>query len=261
MKLKGSPLKEIILKNKLKRLDIILVRSKRGVFPWLIRFGTKSYWNHVAAIFVIRNIDKGFDNTFIIESSTAGVDIHNFYDEYLAQPHKYDIGIKRINAKWLNNDKNGLVIRKLIRGQLLNAIDADYDYNLLARIGKNILKNFILFNKLIYKGIRKYNVKSIKFHKNIPSKYICSGYIQHTIYKVVKDLIKKKKYGLKEKHLDDIIFNPFFKKSDDEEILLSTTPADFANSDKLDWKYIVKDGVVYEIKNKKEVEKILKRKS
>jgi len=258
MKLQKSPLRALILENRLKRLDIVLVRSKYGIVQKLIRFGTKSYWNHIAIIFVIRNVDKGFNNTFIIESSTGGIDIHNFYDEYLAHPYKYDIGIKRIHAKWLNNDKNGLKIRKLIRGHLLNAIDSDYDYNLLIRIGKNILKNLIFLNRLIYNGIYGYKVKKLKYHKNIPAKYICSGYVQYSIFQVISELLQKKKYGIKEKNLNDIIFNPIFDiKKDNKRLLLSTTPADFANSNKLDWKYIVKNGTVYKIKNNKEAEEIL----
>lgn len=256
-KLKGTPLNEIIIKNNLKRCDIVLIRSKKGIIPKLIRFGMKSYWNHIALIFVIRNIDKGFNNTFIIESSTGGIDIHNFYDEYLAHPKKYDIGIKRFNASWLNNNKKGLEIRKLIRGSLLNAIDCDYDYNLLLRIGKNLLNNLIFIQKLIYNGIKKYKIKPVKFNKNISSKYICSGYVQNSIYTVINNLIKKKKYNLGEKHLNDIIFNPLFKKYNDPSLLLSTTPADFANSDKLNWLYIIKNGKAYKINNNSEVKKIL----
>lgn len=43
-----------------------------------------------------------------------------------------------------------------------------------------------------------------------------------------------------------------------ENELLSTTPADLANSDKLTWKYIIKDGVVWEVSSKDEVNSILK---
>ena len=42
-----------------------------------------------------------------------------------------------------------------------------------------------------------------------------------------------------------------------EDDLLSTTPADIANSDKLQWKYIIKNGDVFEVSSKEEVDSIL----
>jgi hypothetical protein len=44
------------------------------------------------------------------------------------------------------------------------------------------------------------------------------------------------------------------------DILLSTTPADIANCDKLSWKYLVKDGKFYEVSSKEEVDAIIKPK-
>ena len=57
--------------------------------------------------------------------------------------------------------------------------------------------------------------------------------------------------------LKDIIFNPRLVEPITQHDLLSTTPADLARSDKLSWKYVVKDGVVWEVSNEEEVSSIL----
>ncbi len=57
--------------------------------------------------------------------------------------------------------------------------------------------------------------------------------------------------------LQDVIFNPEVGHDDGEEVLLSTTPADLANSDKLTWKYIVKDGDVWEVNGQDDVDSVL----
>ncbi|MDD5065749.1 MAG: hypothetical protein PHF84_01755 [bacterium] len=257
MKLKGNAEQEIVLKDELDILDIILVHTKRSFFPWLIRFGTRSYWNHVAAVFLIRNKDKGFNNSFIIESATGGVDIHNILDEYFLEPRKYDIGIKRIRAGWLKNRKDGLRIRKLVRGHLLDLIDADYDYGLLLRITRNILDNILFFQRMFFDGIRRYGVAPLKHHKHVPSRYICSGYVQYTLYQTIKSLLKRKKSGIKKVNITDILFNRLFREKEEVNLLLSTTPEDFSSSDRLEWRYIVRNGTVHRINKDEEVKMIL----
>ena len=66
--LEGSAMANIVEAGKLKRVDVIVTRSKGSLLSWLIRFGTGSYWNHALMTYVIRNPDQGYDTTFIIES-------------------------------------------------------------------------------------------------------------------------------------------------------------------------------------------------
>ena len=42
------------------------------------------------------------------------------------------------------------------------------------------------------------------------------------------------------------------------ERLLSTKPADLANSDRLAWKYVIKNGKVWEVSGKEEVDTIVR---
>ncbi len=59
--------------------------------------------------------------------------------------------------------------------------------------------------------------------------------------------------------LGDVIFNPELNHEASEDVFLSTTSPDLANSEKLSWKYIVKEGVVWEVAREDEVDPILKK--
>ena len=47
--------------------------------------------------------------------------------------------------------------------------------------------------------------------------------------------------------LDDVVFNPRVEQEPTPFELLTTTPADLANCDKLSWKYVIKNGVMKEV--------------
>ena len=57
--------------------------------------------------------------------------------------------------------------------------------------------------------------------------------------------------------LKDVIFNPLLVELITQHDLLSTTPADLAGSDNLSWKYVIKDGAVWEVSSEEEVSAIL----
>jgi hypothetical protein len=60
----------------LKRCDVVLC-SGRSVFSRLIKWATKSVFSHAALVFLIPDKQQGFDNTFILESNSKGVDLTN----------------------------------------------------------------------------------------------------------------------------------------------------------------------------------------
>ena len=87
--------------------------------------------------------------------------------------------------------------------------------------------------------------------------YICSGFVQWAYYRGVGKMLEEASDTTKEK-LQDVIFNPELSHEDSEDVLLSTTPADLANSDKLVWKHIIKDGAVWEVGSESDVNFVLK---
>lgn len=262
-RLTEEAMSELVAKGKLKRADILVTRSKGSLVGWLIRFGTGSYWNHAAMVYVIRNPELGYDNTFIIESGGAGIDIHNI-GHYFEHPKKYDVGIKRLEKDWFQNDREdgGLRFQRRVRGFALDEIDDRYDHRLILGIARKILRQLILaaiFPWLRRKEPAQRRARIPKIAQRLDiNAYICSGFVQWAYYLGVGKVLGENGETNGQK-LQDVIFNPEVGRDDSEEALLSTTPADLANSDKLTWKYIVKDGVVWEASGQEDVDSILKQ--
>ncbi|MBI4333207.1 MAG: hypothetical protein HY673_18230 [Chloroflexi bacterium] len=256
-RLSGLAMKELVEGDKLKRVDILLTRSQGSLVGWLIRFGTRSYWNHAAMVYVIRDPKEGYSNTFIIESSGGGVDIHNI-SHYFERPKQHDVGIRRLETEWFQSGKTDFP--RKVRGLALQEIDDKYDYRRLVNIGRRILRQMIL--AFLFPWLR--TRPEAKRRARLPriarifgvNSYICSGFVQWAYYTTV--VRAQEKRNASEQMLRDVIFNPEILEAADEDTLLSTTPADIANCDRLRWKYIIKDGTVWEISNDRDVDDILR---
>ncbi len=258
-RLEGTPMEELVEGGKLKRADILVTRSKGSLLGRLIRFGTESYWNHALMIYVIKNTNLGYETTFIIESGGGGIDIHNIA-HYFERFKKYDIGIKRLEADWFQKDveERGLYCRRKVRGFALQEIDKKYDYRLIAGIGYRLIRQLILatlfMQRLFRKPLEQRRIRVGRIGRKVCA-YICSGFGQWSYYKAVEKLIDEGR--LDKSTIQEVILNPQLSGNITEDELLSTTPADLANSDKLTWKYIIKDGVVWEVSNQSEVNSVL----
>lgn len=254
--LSGGAMKALVEADKLKRVDILLTRSKGNLLGWLIRFGTKSYWNHAAMVYVIRNPQEGYNETYIIESGGAGIDIHNI-SHYFNRPDKCDVGIKRLDKDWF---QSGTVdFPRKVRGLALQEIDDKYNYRLILGIAQKVVRQLVIafvFPFLRFKSSDKRRSRRPRLAKLFKvNTYICSGFVQWSYFTTVTQQLEKS--GGNQGVLQDVIFNPEIRKDVDEELLLSTTPADIANSDCLSWKYIIKNGKVWEIANDADVKAIL----
>ena len=262
-KLPDGAMTELVERGRLRRADVILTHSKGSLLGCLIRFGTRSYWNHAALVYVIKNPQYGYDTTFIIESGGAGIDIHNI-GHYFQNTKKVDIGIKRLEEDWFQSDseEGGLRFRRKVRGFALSEIDDKYDHKLLIGIAKRMIRQLILafiFPLLRTKEPAKRRARIPGIAKKLDvNAYICSGFVQWAYYRGVGKVLEEDGDTTKIK-LQDVIFNPELSHEDNDDALLSTTPADLANSDKLSWKYIVKDGTVWEAGCEDDVDLILKK--
>ena len=118
----------------LQRADILLTRGS-GLQSRLIRWATRSHWNHVAVVFVLGDPasgqNHGYHSTFIIEAQAHGVDVHPI-DKYL-DDEKQDMAILR-----LPEDPVPTALRlgylKMVRGFALEEIDAGYGYSAIGGI-------------------------------------------------------------------------------------------------------------------------------
>ena len=263
-KLPDGAMAELVANGKLKRADILVTCSKGSLLGWLIRFGTKSYWNHAAMVYVIRSPELGYDSTFIIESGGGGIDIHNI-GHYFEHPKKYDVGIKRLEKDWFQNDRDdgGLRFRRRVRGFALEEIDDKYDHRLIVDIARKILRQLVL--AVIFFWLRRKDpskrrarVPGLAKKLNVNA-YICSGFVQWACYRGVGKVLGETGDTDVQK-LQDVIFNPEVRQDDSEDALLSTTPADLANSEKLSWKYLVINKKFHEVSSREQVDAIIKTK-
>lgn len=262
-KLNGTAMAELVEGDKLKRADILLTRSKGSLLGWLIRLGTGSYWNHALMIYTIRALHLGYDTTFIIESGGGGIDIHNIA-HYFKRPKKYDVGIKRLETEWFKDDSDtgGLRYRRKVRGFALQEIDDKYDYKLILGIARRILRQIILAFLFPWQRLKtpeERNVQVQRFLGFNVNAYICSGFVQWSYYQAVSRIVDED--GLDASRVREVIFNPRLTSEATESKLLSTTPADIANSNTLSWKYVIKHGVVWEVSSEKEVNEVLNPKA
>ena len=88
--------------------------------------------------------------------------------------------------------------------------------------------------------------------------YICSSFVQWAYYKAVSQIRDEDKSETPE--IQEIFFNPRFEGDVTSDEMLATRPADLARSDKLNWKYVIKDGDVWEVSSENDVNTILQTK-
>jgi hypothetical protein len=257
----GEGFSKIIEQNKLEVADIVVCHHKHSILSRLIMYGTKSFWSHAALIFVIRNENAGFDNSFVIESVRDGVEISNLRD-YLDDVDHYDVGIKRLEKTWFANAQEGLQIRETVRGRMLDSIKAKYDTHTIMDLAATIVGNMVFGTRVAFLGLEKAIKRTHRKNSLVPSRFICSGFVQYALYTTVRDLVLGTKVSLAE--LEAVNFNPGLRAYTPltelpMETLLATTPDNIARAESTTWKYLVKDGRVYEVSSQAEVDSITKQ--
>ena len=164
----------------LNRADIILTHGG-GLADRVIRWGTKSYWNHTAIVFLLKDEALGYLNTFILESeSPHGVDVHPI-DKYLDPTDKHlvkkhpDLAILRFPDSALPPGRRVEFMRR-VRGFVLEQIDATYGHSAILKNAETILG---LFGWLLKPVIRAMKVATGLNRGKAVNDFICSGVIQY----------------------------------------------------------------------------------
>ena len=258
-KLEGTAITELVEGGKLKRADILLAHSKGSCWGGLIRIGTHCYWNHAFILYMVRDPDQGYDETLIIDPRMGVIHLDNIA-HYLGNPRRYDLAVKRLDKEWFQNDSNvgGLSYCQTVCGIALIEV-ADKSDTRIVRISRGVLRQVRLAYRFIRRRIKypkpgKKRLSPITKRLMI-SAYGCGGFIQWSYYLAVSRILEESQ---DKNRLQDVTFNPRLIEPIRQYDLLSVTPADLARSDKLSWKYVVKDGVVWAVSSKEEVVSIFK---
>ncbi len=252
------PVRDFLAQDKLKHADIVLCRGKKSLFSRLIRWATKSNFSHAAIVFVIPDKDKGFENTFLIESVTSGVDITDLRHYAVDKWREYDVAIKRLEAPWFSDDPGSEDIRRLVRGSMLDFIKAEYDFLTVWRLALKVAQRLLFGVRVRLFGLEPTLRSTYARKKLAPGYFICSGFVQYAFYDAVRRLVTKGR--LTPAHLREVIFHPPTSARPDTAKLLSTTPEELAQAEQLSWKYVIIDRYVYEVTDKAEAYALIARK-
>ena len=165
----------------LQRADILLTRGS-GLQSRLIRWATRSHWNHVAVVFVLGDLasgqDHGYHSTFIIEAQAHGVDVHPI-DKYLCN-EKQDMAILRLPEGSVPTEFR-LGYLKRVRGFALEEIDAGYGYSaiggIISRLFGWVGAPFAWLASQIKLIVRTPGVSQVV------NRWICSGIVQFAYFR------------------------------------------------------------------------------
>ena len=250
------------------RADVVLTRRDWDLASWMIRWATGSPFSHAAMVFTGPQFESGYSTTFVIEAGTGGVDLTNLRD-YIADKSAF-LAIKRFRREWFDEPKQARV-----RGLLLDKIKASYNYWAIGHILRNLWFG-------VERSVRgdKDTIQSYRDREwDAPNEFICSGLVQVGFVEAVLEYIKADE--LPAYSLNEVVFEPLaatrlpdkgdwgyldpetkkstavlFRKQN-FDALQSVTPETLAASEKLEWLYFIKEGMVYKVTNYDDVKKLV----
>ena len=234
----------------LDRADIVLCRGKTNWFAKLIEWGTRSAFSHAALVFVVPQGETGFRNTFVIESVTRGVDLTDLRHYVVERQKDYDVAVLRLERDWLTDD-----IKRLVRGYMLDYIQADYDYGTIWKLARRIVRTIVFGVKARRHGMKHAVAEFRRRRKLVPGSFICSGFVQYGYYTAIDTLVQKGE--LPRERLAEVAFAAGSRPPVRTVDLISTTPEDIAACTRLRWKYVITAGNAYAVSGPQEAYELL----
>lgn len=229
------------------RGDIVLSQSPT-LISWLIRKATRSFFSHAALIFLLPHREEGLDNTFLLESVSAGVGIANFQSYIAGRSPSAAVAILRLNQPGLDPK-----FHKQVGGLMLNYVHAGYDYGRVIKLALSLVFGARLGWSGVRNGGRKSMQDAIETTKRkrrfrwVPPQFICSGFIQ---YGLVAAKLQR------EENAHGVVFRADLRPND-RNGLLAVTPEDIATSEIVDWRYAIRRGWVYRVENYQAAQQII----
>jgi len=264
------PVEEFLRGTYLNRADVVLMRKERDMRSWLIRWATRGSFSHAALIFLVPHQEQGFNNTFVIESVSRGVDLQNL-GSYLRDKHQV-VGIKRLRGTWFDERAQSLV-----RGRILNSIQSTYSYATAFRLCWAFLGEIAFGLKARMWGTRR----ALKGHRRRalkpPNAFICSGLVQLGYLNAIAEQVAMG-YLLPQR-VGDVVFqtdvasflpDDWSRFSDAEQyeimwdfvtgfqdVLEAVTPEDLAVSPHLEWVYVIREGFAHPVRSAEHARELL----
>lgn len=270
---------EFLAGDHLDRADVVLTRKHGNFVSWLIRRVTGSQFSHAALVFLVPHREQEFNNTFIIEAATGGVDLDN-----LATTLKDKASVTAIK-RFRSVPPPGVMadvwftqrIQKLVRGRLLNNIRSKYSYGTIFSIIADLIDQTSYGVSEQTRGAEAALEARKSRGVEPPNSFICSGLVQLGFVEAIRDLILAG--DLPPRALKEVVFSPelaadlpddwsAFSADEVADIvngfvmshaaaLQAIKPVDLARTPNLEWRYVVREGWVHRVRQHDEVYKLL----
>jgi len=226
----------------LRQADILLIHTKHNAWARLIRWATHCYWNHALLVFSVEGENRQGPDPLVVDAKTDGRIALKRADFYFGHPEKFDIAVKRFDQAWFQNGSEVLNIRDSIARAAAAEIDwkpSPAPIELARRLWRQLTLILRFARRKIF-GRPKPPELSWNLRLKDFKAVTCSGFVQWCYYRAVASLIEKN--DLSAARQREVIF---FNKRQNEVTpydLLTATPADLATSQKLAWKYVIRNG-------------------
>lgn len=241
-----SSLTEFLLSGELQLGDIILFRRKGSFFATNLTRLSGDYFSHSALVFATPHTDPGFTKTYVLECKFSGVDITPL-EHFIKKRKAYVMCIKRLERPWVDAR-----LRRVIRGHALNFIKAEYSFKTLTDLFLRTEAHLLFPKHKTSQHRAKALRQTLRRGFRLPNAFICSGFVQYAFY----DAIRFAKQS--QANLSDCYFaNQRWTESLQAD-LLSVTPQNMADSDKLTWKYLIQNGEVTEVASQSDAMALIK---
>jgi hypothetical protein len=232
--------------QRIRRGDIVLSRSPTWS-SWLIRKATGGFFSYAALVFLVPHVEEGFNNAFLLESTSAGVGLANL-KSYVSgrRPHSA-VAVLRLEGQDFNDE-----FFKSVRGLMLDFVQVRYDYGRVLRMGISMWFNVRLAFYRARNGKKNSMRDAVQathrsYRNWVPPQFICSGFVQYGFVEALRRMGR---------HPSAALFRDGLSTGRRDE-MLAVTPEDIATSSKLTWRYVMRSGWVYPVSNYAEARKII----
>ncbi|UCD10190.1 MAG: hypothetical protein JSU79_06015, partial [Dehalococcoidales bacterium] len=204
-----------------------------------IRRGTHCYWNHALMVYSTGETEQDYHDPLVIDAKTDGSIVLRELRYYLSRPGKYDVAVKRLNSNLLDDDGLFDLLGNICR-TAANEVQPEIAMRLI-RVKNQILRQITVIWRFARRKLRKartqpmlpWNVRPFQVKA-----FTCGGFVQWCYYMGVSGIIEENRDY--RRYQGDVIFNSRIEGNPTPFELLTTTPADLANCDKLSWVYVDK---------------------
>lgn len=190
--------------------DVILRANQnpKEIFAQMIRLGTGSKWSHSAIVYLVKDPYMGYDNTFLVQAMTRGINIASWRNEVLPF-HEFNVGIKRPQLDWYvenesekachsahdPEDTHGISYLRHVRGMAMDQVNGLYDqktvYELAALYAKRAAQRHLNAVPQVADALQAVADILKKWDEHDTNatnvlRFICSGLVQYSFFEALR---------------------------------------------------------------------------